>query len=146
MLTCHVRSAAKLSYQDAQNVIEGKTLGDVAVAPEHTAADVAHDIKILDDLAQQLRVRRFDAGALASDFPRITFKLDAQGMPIDCSTYERREANDLVEEVCSLLRYQHCGLLMPCCSLCSSPTSPSRNKSQCISLSKHRIFSTYMRI
>ncbi|OBZ70401.1 DIS3-like exonuclease 2 [Grifola frondosa] len=41
-----IRSAAKLSYNDAQAVIDGKTLGS-AVDPEHNAADIAHDIKFM---------------------------------------------------------------------------------------------------
>ncbi|THH32915.1 hypothetical protein EUX98_g1301 [Antrodiella citrinella] len=93
-----IKSAAKLAHSDAQAVIEGIALGDVAVAPEHSASDIAHDIKVLDGLARQLRARRFETGALASDFPRIIFKLDSKGYPIDCGTFERVEANELVEE------------------------------------------------
>ncbi|KAH8105861.1 RNB-domain-containing protein [Cristinia sonorae] len=93
-----IKSAAKLTYKDAQSVIEGKTLGDIAVAPEHSAADIAHDIKILHDLAQQLRTRRFESGALSSESPKITFKLDDKGFPVDCDSYARTEANELVEE------------------------------------------------
>ncbi|CAL1700717.1 unnamed protein product [Somion occarium] len=93
-----IKSATKLSYPDVQAVIEGKTLGAVVVTPEHEAADIAHDIKILDDLAKQLRERRFQNGCLTSESRSITFKLDENGNPIDCSPYERTEANDLVEE------------------------------------------------
>ena len=74
-------------------------MGEVAVAPEHTAADIAHDVKVLDDLAKQLRSRRFESGALVSETAKITFKLDDKGLPIDCGSYEKSDANDLVEEV-----------------------------------------------
>ncbi|KAI0081758.1 RNB-domain-containing protein [Panus rudis PR-1116 ss-1] len=93
-----IKSAAKLSYEDAQNVLEGKTLGDVPVIPEHNAGDIAHDIKVLYDLAKQLRTNRYEAGSLKSDPLRLSFKLDENGLPIDCSPYERNEANDLIEE------------------------------------------------
>ena len=43
-----IRSATKLSYANAQAVIEGKTLGDVPVIPEHDAAAIAHDVKVLE--------------------------------------------------------------------------------------------------
>ncbi|CAK5262684.1 unnamed protein product, partial [Mycena citricolor] len=43
-----IKSAAQLAYRDAQNVIEGKSLGSVAVAAEHAAVDIEHDIKILE--------------------------------------------------------------------------------------------------
>jgi hypothetical protein len=42
------RSCAKLSYEDAQNVIEGKSLGDVAVDAEQKAEDVEEDIRNLN--------------------------------------------------------------------------------------------------
>ena len=95
-----IKSAAKLAYSDAQAVIEGKPLGNVAVIPEHNAADIAHDLKVLDDIAKQLRERRFQKGSLHSDHMRITFQLDDNGVPTDCSPFKPNDANDLVEEVC----------------------------------------------
>jgi protein SSD1 len=52
MMASHVnylvsRSAAKLGYKNAQDVIDGKTLGDVPVIPEHDASAIEHDIKLL---------------------------------------------------------------------------------------------------
>lgn len=94
-----LRSATKLSYSNVQDVIDGKSLGDVPVAPEHNAGDIAHDIKILDDLAKQLRERRFQAGAITGESLELNFTLDESGHPIDCGSYERTESNMLVEEV-----------------------------------------------
>ena len=88
-------------------MIEGKTLGDVPVTPEHNAADIAHDIKILNDLAKQLRERRFQNGAISSESQKLTFKLDENGLPIDCGSDERTEANKLVEEVRTLKAMCH---------------------------------------
>ena len=90
-----------LSTTEAQylEVIEGKTLGDVPVIPEHDAANIAHDIKVLDDLAKQLRARRLQAGCVKTRSLRLTFKLDENGMPIDCGQYERDESHSLIEEV-----------------------------------------------
>ncbi|KAJ3525487.1 hypothetical protein NM688_g8396 [Phlebia brevispora] len=93
-----IKSAAQLTYDTVQAVIDGKPLGDVPVIPEHNAADIEHDIKILDDLAKQLRERRFQNGALNTQPRDIAFKLDESGMPIDCGTEDRTEANNLVEE------------------------------------------------
>jgi protein SSD1 len=73
-------------------------LGGVAIAPQHEAGDVAHDIKILHGIAQQLRDRRFNSGILALESVKTTFKLDAEGRPVDCATYARRDAHKLVEE------------------------------------------------
>ncbi|TFK55930.1 RNB-domain-containing protein [Heliocybe sulcata] len=93
-----VKTAAKLKYTDAQNVIEGKPLGDVPVAPEHSAQGLEHDIKVLNDLAQQLRTRRFQSGALALDVPELKFNIDDNGFPSDCEQHQRHDAHKLVEE------------------------------------------------
>jgi protein SSD1 len=93
------RSAAKISYAAAQDVIDGKILGGVPVTPEHDAADIAHDIKMLRELAKQLRAQRFENGALSFDSARLSFKLNENGFPEDCWQYERTDSNILVEEV-----------------------------------------------
>lgn len=41
------RSSAKLSYANAQDVINGKGLGSVPIVPEHNAAAIEGDIKLL---------------------------------------------------------------------------------------------------
>ncbi|KAH7879895.1 RNB-domain-containing protein [Lentinula edodes] len=93
-----IRSASQLSYEDAQNVIEGKTLGEVPVIPEHNASDIEHDIKILHGLAKKLRQERFDNGTLSLESLQLQFKLDDNGIPVDCWQRERNDANDLIQE------------------------------------------------
>ncbi|KAG6866469.1 hypothetical protein C0991_003987 [Blastosporella zonata] len=93
-----IKSAAKLSYQDAQNIIEGKGLGSVAVAPEHHAQDIEHDVRNLQDLAHKLRAFRFENGALSLESLKLSFELDDHGLPADCGQYERTDANFLVKE------------------------------------------------
>jgi protein SSD1 len=95
-----VRSAARLSYQDAQNIVEGRVLGGVAVAPEHHASDIEHDIKNLEDLAKKLRAQCFKNGTLSLDSPRLVFDLDENGNPVDCGQYKQTDANYLIREVC----------------------------------------------
>jgi len=104
------RSAAKLAYQDAQNVIEGKALGGVPIIPEHDVGAIEHDIKVLESLAKQLRVQRFENGTLGLDSLRLSFKLDDNGLPVDCWQYERTDANELIEEVTACLR----SIMMTC--------------------------------
>jgi len=93
-----IRSAAKVGYQDAQNVIEGLILGNIPVIPEHEASDIAHDIRILNGLAKQVRAKRFEYGSLSLDSLRLSFKLDDNSLPVDCWQYQRTDANDLIEE------------------------------------------------
>lgn len=131
-----IKSAAKLAYSEAQAVIEGKTLGNVAVIPEHQASDIAHDIKVLDDLAKQLRERRFQNGSLHSDSMRLTFQLDDNGVPSDCKPFERNDANDLVEEVCILYNLRKTRSYTLFRSSCYSLTWQLLSKSLFTSLSK----------
>nr|VWO97758.1 CipC protein [Ganoderma boninense] len=93
-----IKSAAKLSYANARDVLDGKILGDVPVDPEHSAEGIAHDIKVLNDLAKQLRERRFQAGCVKTHSLRLSFTLDESGLPADCGQYQRTEAHELIEE------------------------------------------------
>ncbi|ESK96057.1 cell wall biogenesis protein phosphatase [Moniliophthora roreri MCA 2997] len=111
-----IRSATKLSYDDAQNVIEGKSLGSVPVIPEHGAGDIEHDIKVLHDLAMKLRAQRLENGTLSLESLRLEFKLDDNGMPADCWQHQRTEANDLVQEFMLLTNIavaQHVAVHLP---------------------------------
>lgn len=54
---------------------------------------------MLNDIAQQLRTRRYDSGCIRTESLKLTFKLDENGLPVDCAPYERGNAHHLVEEV-----------------------------------------------
>lgn len=92
-----IRSAAKLSYKQAQSVLDGQAAG-FEVQPEHNVVDFVNDIKIVHDLAKQLRERRYQTGCIRTESLKLTFQLDENGMPADCVQYEHSEANHLVEE------------------------------------------------
>ncbi len=94
-----IRSSAKLSYSDAQRVIDDRTLGDAQVDAVQKASDMERDIHILQGLAKKLRARRFQNGALSLANPKLIFSLDEDGLPSDCGQYQSREANTLIEEV-----------------------------------------------
>ncbi|OCB84520.1 CsMn04 [Sanghuangporus baumii] len=93
-----IKSCARLTYADAQNVIDGKPLGSVPVAPEFDAVDIEHDLKILNGLAQKLRSGRSQIGTLRLDSLRLNFTLDENGLPTDTSNYERTDSHKLIEE------------------------------------------------
>jgi protein SSD1 len=76
-------------------------MSGVPIIPEHDAGDIEHDIKVLENLAKQLRAQRFANGALSLDSLRLSFKLNDNGLPVDCWQRERTDANELVEEVIS---------------------------------------------
>ena len=56
-------------------------------------------VAVLNDLAKQLRERRFQAGCVKTHSLRLSFTLDESGLPADCGQYQRTEAHELIEEV-----------------------------------------------
>lgn len=92
-------SKVKLAYADAQEVIEGRSLPGEKVSDEEERKATEADINSLAGLARQLRARRFDNGALRIDNVKVVFALDEDGRPEDAHTFQRKEANELIEEV-----------------------------------------------
>lgn len=93
------RSCAKLAYEDAQGVIEGGHLSDTISTfhnqPRHA---IESDILLLLDISKSLREKRYQDGALSLNSVKLSFELDASGIPIAVSPYEIKEANRLIEE------------------------------------------------
>jgi protein SSD1 len=111
-----IKSAAKLSYADAQKVIEGQVLGGVAVIPEHDASAIEHDIRVLQSLAEHLQTRRFKSGTLGLETLRLSFQLDDNGLPSDCGQYAPTDANKLIQEFMLLTNIavaQHVAVHLP---------------------------------
>lgn len=81
-----IRSDRRYAYEDAQKIIE---TGE---------GDNAEAILTCNRLAQELRRRRFETGALEFGRPEATFVLDKDGKPLDVSFKVAKEANQLIEE------------------------------------------------
>lgn len=92
-----IQSCGQLAYNDAQQVIEGQHI-DANKISTHAPEDVEADISILHDLAKKMRTRRFENGAVRIDNVKLSFKLDENGMPMDATIYEQKEAHRLIEE------------------------------------------------
>ncbi|KAJ1039276.1 hypothetical protein NDA10_005142 [Ustilago hordei] len=92
-----IRSCAQLAYADAQKVIEGGELPKDKIK-EHKSNEIADDILILHKLAQKMRARRFETGALRIDNVKLSFRLDENGLPTDASIYSSYDAHRLIEE------------------------------------------------
>ena len=93
-----IKSAAKLSYPEAQVVIDGGNLVSENIDPQHSANAIEGDIKTLHSLAKQMRDRRIENGTLSIQSLRLKFDLDEAGAPLDCSDERQAEANYLVAE------------------------------------------------
>jgi protein SSD1 len=92
-----IKSCAQLAYSDAQKVIDGEHL-DASKITTHSAEDVEGDIAILHGLAQKMRARRFENGAVRIDNVKLAFKLDEDRLPTDAVVYAQKESHRLIEE------------------------------------------------
>jgi protein SSD1 len=77
-----IKSSAQLSYANAQDVIDGKVLGGVPVAPEHDASAIEHDIKILHEIATGPQGASVQEWCPFTDTPKLAFTLDESGRPV----------------------------------------------------------------
>ena len=107
-----IHSCAKLTYDHAQDMIDGKYTpylkefenlkGSELELPDiygiHTWTDVVSDICALHEVATRRRSARFDGGALKLDNSKLLFSLDEDGVPCDSMFYETKDSNSLVEE------------------------------------------------
>jgi ribonuclease R len=85
-----IRSRHKLSYEEAQAVLDGTG----AIDEETDAA-----LRSLDRFAQTLRDARRQRGSLDFDLPEARVRLDEQGAPIAVERRERFDSHRLVEDL-----------------------------------------------
>ncbi|MGZ4397866.1 MAG: RNB domain-containing ribonuclease, partial [Gaiellaceae bacterium] len=85
-----IRSRARLSYPQAERILEGKERAE----PELTAA-----LELARDLTGRLRRRRFARGALRIETPELAFAFDGRG-GVERAWLEREpDAHALIEEL-----------------------------------------------
>ena len=99
-----IHSRARLAYEDAQAIIEG---GD---------GPCKEEILICNTLAQKMRTRRMEAGAIDFERTEMKFEIDENGKPISVKVVESKEANKLIEEFMLLANRtvaEHIGAVKP---------------------------------
>jgi ribonuclease R len=87
-----IRSAARLSYQQAQAIVAGEAEARVLFAP------LVPSLLAMDELAKLMRRRRYERGSLDFDLPEPKLVLDAQGEMTAIVRHERLDSMKLVEE------------------------------------------------
>lgn len=84
-----IRSAARLTYKQAFEILSRPPRGDTLAERVHTAWE----------LSSALRKKRFGAGSLDLDFPELKVWLDDQGKPIRLERIENDISHQLIEEL-----------------------------------------------
>lgn len=82
-----IKSDYRFTYEQAQDIIEGNTDGPYK-----------EEVLMLNHLAQKIREKRFENGALDFDRVEVRFDIDETGKPIGVYFKESKEANKLIEE------------------------------------------------
>jgi ribonuclease R len=94
-----IHSRAKLSYEQAQAILDGKS------APEGSDPHLVGSVKEAWKMASLLRKNRFANGALDLEMTEIKIKLDENGRACEAHTVVHTESHQLVEE-CMLIANQ----------------------------------------
>lgn len=87
-----IHSRAKLSYEQAQDILDGKG------APAGSEPTLVGMVKEAWNLASAMRRRRFAHGALDLEMPEIKIRLDDQGRAVLADPVIHTESHQLVEE------------------------------------------------
>jgi ribonuclease R len=87
-----IRSAARMTYQQVQNIVEGD-----AALRERYASLVPLFLR-MDELAKVMRQRRYERGSLDFDLPEPKLVLDASGQMTGIVASERLDSMKVIEE------------------------------------------------
>jgi ribonuclease R len=89
-----IRSNARLTYGQAQRLIEGEEVAEHA----ELASEIAWRVQRLSGIAKQRMKLREAAGGLDFDTAEAKVKLDGEGVPVDIVLRSRTDATQLIEE------------------------------------------------
>ncbi|MBO7290885.1 MAG: ribonuclease R [Bacteroidaceae bacterium] len=81
-----IKSDRRFSYEEAQEIIE------------KGEGEYYDEIKVLNTLAQKMREKRFQAGAIDFQQAEVRFRLDDKGKPLSVYFTESNESHQLIEE------------------------------------------------
>lgn len=81
-----IHSDHRFTYEEVQAIIEERT------------GLYSEEILVLNDMAQRMRKKRFQQGAINFSSQEVKFKLDEKGDPVGIMIKESKEAHQLIEE------------------------------------------------
>ena len=81
-----IKSGRRFSYEEAQEIIE------------KGEGEYSEEIKTLNMLAQKMRAKRFQSGAIDFQQAQVHFRLDEKGKPLSVYFSESNESHQLIEE------------------------------------------------
>ncbi len=88
-----IRSDERMTYTDVSKIL---VEGDTGLRTRYSG--IVKDLELMDELAGELRARRFERGSLDFDLPEPEVLIDLQGRPEAIVRSERNIAHVLIEE------------------------------------------------
>lgn len=82
-----IHSDHRFTYEEVQDIIE------------KGEGTYAHEVLLLHKIAQRLRKKRFDKGAINFSSQEVRFKLDEKARPVGIIVKESKESHQLIEEM-----------------------------------------------
>jgi len=92
-----IRSAHRLSYEDAQERLDAGSGSGAGSAPD--PEPLTRSLQLLSRFAGRVRAARTEAGAIDFAMPEARVELDERGEPVSISPRERQEAHRLIEDL-----------------------------------------------
>ena len=89
-----IRSAHRLSYEEAQEILDGETTPATRRDPE-----LREDLGALLEVSRSFRQRRRARGSLDFDLPESRIVLDEEGATVDVRRRERFDSHRLIEDL-----------------------------------------------
>lgn len=135
-----IRSCCKLSYEHAQNIIDGSfDFQDSSRIVKHRPnlcgqfewCDVIESVKRLHEISKLLRKNRFEGGALSLESPKVVFLFNEEGIPYDSVLSGLKDSNFLVEEFMLLANRTAAEVITrtyPSCALLRRHPEPNARK------------------
>ncbi len=81
-----IHSDRRFAYEDVQTILEGAD------------GDHAEELRIMNEMAKNIRAQRFKKGAINFSSQEVRFRLDETGKPVEVVVKESKEAHQLIEE------------------------------------------------
>ncbi|MCL7030648.1 hypothetical protein MKW94_010513 [Papaver nudicaule] len=103
-----IHSCCKLSYQHAQDIIDGLADSDSSCPSENGYPKlygqfewqhIVRSVKSLHEISKRLKEKRFKDGALSLESSKLAFSFDESGFPQDSTLLVQIGSNSLVEEL-----------------------------------------------
>ncbi|KAL9646752.1 hypothetical protein ABK040_001174 [Willaertia magna] len=121
-----VRSCGKISYDTAQDIIDGKISNDEEIPKDeypflNDSGSIVEDIRLLYRITNKRRQSRLENGSLNLSKPKLLFEIGEDGETVKrVSVKEEKESNQMIEELMLIANFLAAERLLQTSNSCGS--------------------------